>query len=91
MSTSFSWRDSLLRISIVDSVGGSSFLVSEIMVYWPLGIANRMNSGQLAEAHTGLIAKKLAELAGKLSRNEFIKTYYRVLIWLPYHYVGHTF
>lgn len=49
------------------------------MVYWPLGIANRMNSGQLAEAHTGLIAKKLAEIIIKKSRDEFIKIYQRVL------------
>jgi DNA-directed RNA polymerase beta subunit len=49
------------------------------IVYWPLGIANRMNSGQLAEAHTGLIAKKLAELSSKLSRKDFIKLYNNVL------------
>ena len=49
------------------------------MVYWPLGIANRMNSGQLAEAHTGLIAKKLAEEMIRLSRNEFINLYSRTL------------
>jgi len=49
------------------------------IVYWPLGIANRMNSGQLAEAHTGLIAKKLAEIAIKSSRKEFITVYQRIL------------
>lgn len=41
------------------------------MVYNPLGVINRMITGQILETHCGLIAKKLGEIITTKSRPEF--------------------
>lgn len=45
----------------------------------PLGIINRMNNGQILELHTGLISRKLGELAIKLPRKNFLPIYSKIL------------
>lgn len=47
-----------------------------------LGVPGRMNTGQICELHTGLIAKNLANKAIELPRNRFTSLYQRVLILL---------
>lgn len=49
------------------------------MIYNPLGVINRMNSGQTAEAHVGLIAQKLGQMMVEFSRVRFISVYQKVL------------
>lgn len=49
------------------------------IVYSTLSVVNRTNPGQLYEMSTGLIAKKLGELAVQKSKNEFIKLYSNTL------------
>jgi len=49
------------------------------MVFNPIGVINRMNSGQMLELHTGMIAKKLGSLAGSMPRGGFTSIYERVL------------
>ena len=49
------------------------------IVYNPLSIINRMNTGQLCELHTGLISWKLGQLVQEMKRSEFEKMYAKVL------------
>lgn len=46
----------------------------------PVGVINRMNSGQICELHTGLIAKRLAELIEFQPRTKFLSLYQKVLL-----------
>jgi len=48
-------------------------------IYNPLGVINRMNSGQTAEAHTGLIARRLGQMMSEYSRVRFMSLYQKVL------------
>jgi DNA-directed RNA polymerase subunit beta len=43
------------------------------MIYNPLSVINRMNTGQILEMHTGLISWKLAKLVEEKQRKEFEK------------------
>jgi len=52
------------------------------MIYNPLSIINRMNPGQLAEMHTGLISRKLASEMGSKTRKDFISLYEKVMALL---------
>lgn len=52
------------------------------IIYSPLSIINRMNTGQLCEIHTGLISKELYKLIRTKPRAEFIKKLTEVLLLL---------
>lgn len=49
------------------------------IIYNPLSVINRMNTGQLCELHTGLISWKLGQLISTMQRDEFQKTYFKVI------------
>ncbi|MFW6002160.1 MAG: hypothetical protein ACOCQD_02370 [archaeon] len=48
------------------------------IIYNPLSVMNRMNTGQLLEMHCGMIAKKLAEEMGRLNREKFTVLYEKI-------------
>lgn len=49
------------------------------MIYSPLSVINRMNTGQLCELHTSLISKRLANIMRDKSKKEFIETFTKVM------------
>ena len=52
------------------------------MIYNPLSVINRMNTGQLCELHTSLISYKLALLMETNSREKFTEIYQNTLLLL---------
>lgn len=47
-----------------------------------LGVPGRMNTGQICELHTGLVAKELANRIQKMDREKFTSLYQRVLTFM---------
>ena len=49
------------------------------LIYNPLSVINRMNTGQLCEMHTSMISKKFAELIEKLTRDKFLEKFQTII------------
>jgi DNA-directed RNA polymerase beta subunit len=52
------------------------------IMYRPLSLLNRMNTGQLCELHTGLISRTLSKLSQELTKEKFISKLDEVLTLL---------